>query len=382
VSAEVDTRPPKRQRGPRPALRPARFEDYDQIMRLEATLSPNTPSLDDWRRLWLSNPLWPQVSSWWPIGWVLETTAGEIVGCMGNIPLQYHFRGERLVGAAGRGWVVSPAHRAFGSALRLLHEHYHQPRVDLVMDTSVSEQASARAGHLSNRIPAGDWETVAYFIVGYRAFATRALQKLKVPLAEILAPPVGVGLQLKDAILSKHLRKPRASFEIEEIDRFDSRFDAFWDELLGQKSETVLAVRDAATLSWHFELPIRNRRLWIYTASRNGRLLAYCIFERKDSGQELRRMRLVDYQTIEQDADLLTDLLAVALRRCVADGVCVLDKSGLGLPQTRAFDEAAPYRRRQPWPFWFQASDPTLLSELRRPEFWEPTEYDGDASIS
>jgi hypothetical protein len=197
-------------------------------MRLEATLNPITLSVNDWRRLWIDNPLWPEVGASWPIGWVLETPTGEIVGCLGNIPVRYHFRGERLMGSTGRGWVVLPAHRAYGSAMRLLDEHYHQPFVDLVMDTSVSEEASARAGYRSHHIPAGDWATIAYFIVGYRPFATRALRKLKVPLAQIWAPPVAVGLQLKDAILSKRLPKSRSSFEIEEIVGFDSRFDAFW----------------------------------------------------------------------------------------------------------------------------------------------------------
>ncbi len=373
--------PRERARGPRPHFRAARFEDYDQIITLEATLSPQTLSREDWCNLWLSHPLWPQISAWWPIGWVLETPDGEIVGSMGNLPMRYHFRGEELLAASGRGWMVSPEHRAFGSARRLLEAHFQQPSVDFVMDTSVSEEASQRFGFLAKKVPAADWETVAYFVTGYRAFAARALHKLKVPLAESLAPAAGIALNLKDAVLGKRFSK-HSAFTIEEAGEFDSRFDTFWSELLRQQPEKVLAARDSATLAWHFAMPMRNSRLWILTASRNRQLRAYAVFERKDTGQELRRMRLVDYQTIEQDTDLLEDLLAAALRRCVAEDVCVLDKSGLGLPKMRVFDESAPYRRKQPWPFWYRICTSAFDAELRQPQFWEPTEYDGDSSIS
>ncbi len=298
----VDKRALARERAriPRPRVRLARFEDYDQIIRLEATLNPDTLSRDDWRMLWLGNPLWQQVSSWWKIGWVLEIPGGEIVGCMGNLPTRYHFRGEHLMAASGRGWMVLPEYRAYGSARRLLEAHLQQPSVDFVLDTSVSPEASERFGFLAKKVPPADWETVAYFVTGYRAFAARALHKLKVPFAEGLAPAGAVALSLRDTIFGKRFAK-HSAFTIEEAGAFDSRFDDFWAELLRQKSETILAARDSATLSWHFAMPMRNRRLWILTASRNRQLRAYAIFERKDTGEELRRMRLVDYQTIEQD---------------------------------------------------------------------------------
>jgi hypothetical protein len=371
----------KRTRGPRLQLRSARFEDYDAIIQLEALLNPQTLSQDDWRMLWLSNPIWPKVASWWPIGWVLETPDGKIVGCMGNLPMRYHFRGEELLAASGRGWMVLPEHRAFGSARRLLDIHFDQPSVDFIMDTSVSQEASERFGFLSRKVPATDWESVAYFVTGQRAFATRALHKLKVPFAQALAPAAGAALRLKDAILGKRFAR-HSAFSIEEADGFDSRFDTFWTELLREQPETVLAARDSATLAWHFDMPLRTKRLWILTASRDRALRAYAIFERKDVGQELHRMRLVDYQTIEKDADLLEDLLGEALRRCLAQNICVLDKSGLGLAKMRAFDESAPYRRKQPWPFWYRVGrSGAFAAELRQPQFWEPTEYDGDASI-
>jgi hypothetical protein len=218
----VDKRALARERAriPRPRVRLARFEDYDQIIALEATLNPDTLSRDDWRMLWLGNPLWQQVGAWWKIGWVLEIPNGEIVGCMGNLPTRYHFRGEHLMAASGRGWIVLPEYRAYGSARRLLEAHLAQPSVDFVLDTSVSPEASERFGFLAKKVPPADWETVAYFVTGYRAFAARALHKLKVPFAETLAPAGGVVLNLRDTIFGKRFSK-HSAFTIEEAGAFD-----------------------------------------------------------------------------------------------------------------------------------------------------------------
>ncbi len=47
-----------------------------------------------------------------------------------------------------------------------------------------------------------------------------------------------------------------------------------------------------------------------------------------------------------------------------------------------SFDHFAPHRRKLPsWPFYYHAADPTLAAELCRPEVWDPSTFDGDASI-
>lgn len=361
----------------RPHLRPARFDDYDQIVSLEQALNSQPTSQEDWRELWAGNPLWDEVCGWWPIGWVLETPESEIVGSLGNIPLLYHFRGERIIAASGRGWVVAPEYRGF--ALWLLDERFNQPGVDLFMDTTISPLALDAFNEFSNRIPAGDWETIAYWVTGYRAFATRALQQLNVPKA--LAPATAAGLRFKDFVFGSRLPKPHPSFTIGMTDRFNSDFDVFWEERLRQNHETLLAARDCATLSWHFSLAMRRDRLWIFTASRGDHMQAYCILKRQSHVGKLARMRLVDYQTLDPGVDLLPDFIRAALRRCAAEDICILDKPGTGLFKMRTFDEFAPYRARQTWPLFYRAVNAAFAEDLRDAKVWDPSAYDGDASI-
>lgn len=111
-------------------------------------------------------------------------------------------------------------------------------------------------------------------------------------------------------------------------------------------------------------------------------LRAYCVVKQHHrSRQGVSSMRLIDYQTVDRDADLLPGLLQAALRCCAAEGVHLLEHLGYGLPKMRSFDTFAPYRARRPcWPFYYRAADPTLDAELRKPDAWDPSEFDGDTS--
>jgi hypothetical protein len=363
-----------------PQLRNARFEDYAQIARLESSNDLETQPEKDWRSVWLDNPLWPRLSDRWPMGWVLEDSAGGIVGSVLNVPSLYNFRGRELICANGRAWCASAEYRGF--ALMLMDEYFNQEGADLFVNTTVGPMALQILNELSVRVPTGDWESVAYFITGYRGFARKALEKLRVPMSGLFAGPAGMALRLKDAIAGKSFPAAPAGVVIEQAVDFDSRFDDFWRELLRMNSGKLLAVRDRASLAWHFSIPLRRKRLWIVTASRNGRIGAFCIFKRHDQAQGIRRMRLIDFQTIEPESDLLPALLKTAIGRCAAEEIDILDHLGCGLPKMRRFEELTPYRQKlSNWPFYYRATDPALHKELAAAEVWDPSSFDGDASF-
>jgi hypothetical protein len=365
---------------PPPRLRPARFEDYPHIQRLEGTHLQDTLPADDWRGLFLDNPLWPRLGDRWPIGWVLEDGAGQVVGSLTNVPSLYHFRGRELLCANGRSWAIADEYRGF--ALWLMDEYFNQPGADLFINTTVNANGAATARTLSTPVPVGDWQTFAYWVTRYRGFTRKALEKMGVPLASVLAIPAAAALRLKDALFGKRLPAASASVVIAAATDFDARFDRFWEELVRQSPDKLLGARDLKALSWHFAIALRRGRLWIFTATQGGLLRAYCVLKRQDLRQGVRRMRLVDYQTLETDTDLLPGLLQAALRRCAAEDFYLLEHLGCGLPKMRSFDRFARYRRKLPqWPFYYHTADPALAAELRQPEVWDPSEFDGDASF-
>ena len=364
-----------------PRLRTIRFEDYPHIQKLEAAHLGRSQPADEWPRLWLDNPLWPRLGSHWPIGWVLENESGRVVGSLTSFPALYRFRGQELICASSRVWVVSPEYRGF-AAWRMLKEYYNQPGVDLFLNNTANEKAEPVVRTFASRVPVGDWESIAYRITGYRGFARKVLQKRRLPLARALAVPVSAALWLKDTLSSKPLPAGSSPIDVTTANGFDARFDHFWEELVRQNPDKLLAARDSRSLAWHYAIALQQGRLTILTAVRNGLLRAYCVLNREEWRDGLRHMSVLDYQTVEPDVDLLPALLRAAVKRCAAEGCVVLEHHGCGLPKMRSFDEFAPHRwKRVSWPFYYRAADPALADELRRPEVWDPSVYDGDASV-
>ena len=86
-----------------------------------------------------------------------------------------------------------------------MEEYFNQPGVDLFINTTVNPNAEPIFSTFASRVPMGDWETIAYWVTGYRGFARKALQKLRIPLAPALALPAAAALWLKDALFARAL---------------------------------------------------------------------------------------------------------------------------------------------------------------------------------
>ncbi len=345
-----------------PNLRPANLEDYEDIRRLGLAYSLDIPAKEDWQSLWLDNPLRSRFGAKLPIGWVLETAAGEMVGVMGTVLSPYKFQGADLISAVSRAWFVKAAYRGF--ALALMDEYLHQVGVDLFINNAVSVLALDSFSQFCKPVPLGQWNSMSYWLIGNTESSTYSTQDW---------------------------RERRLSIEF--TDRFDSRFDNFWNELLRQNPQKLLAERSSCALSWHFAAPMRKGRLWILTASRNKRLRAYCTLALQDhafrlpalphgDSQGFTAMRLVDYQNLEPEADALPSLLSLVLQRCAKEKIHILENFGHGVPKMRALDTAAPHRKRlDNWKFFYRAADPCVDAALCSPACWDPSAYDGDAGF-
>jgi hypothetical protein len=363
-----------------PNLRIACFEDFPQIQSLERAHDLETQPQQDWLSLWTTNPLWPTLQKDWPIGWVLEDATKKIVGSVINIPSLYRFKGRDILCSNGRAWVCAPEYRGF--AVWLMDEYFNQPNVDLFLNTTVGANAKQTIASYSEPVPAGDWQSIVYFIATYTGFAQKALRKKDLPLPALLSYPAGLALWLKDKVTSERFPEAPPNITIELIQQFDERFDAFWQELERQNPNKLLAARDRQSLNWHFGIPMRRGKLWIATATRASQLRAYAILKLKHYEIGLRRMELVDYQTLDEERDLLPALTLRALKHAAAGKCDILEHVGCDLPKTRAFDALAPYRRETAsWPYFYHAPDDDLATDLKTPETWDPSTYDGDASF-
>jgi len=360
-------------------LREARFEDHAAISALEQRVGLKSKPFSEWCALWRNNPVYQKLGPKWPIGWVLEDREGRLVGSLNNLPIPYVFRGKRLLIATGRGWAVEESHRTF--ALLLMDAYFDQPYADLFFNTTVNGNAAeAHTFFGSKRVPAGDWETAAYLITGYRGFVASALRIKRIPLAGLLSYPASLSLWFKDTVLGRRL--PRSAAVCEITPSFDERFDTFWKSL-ENSSSTLTAERSREILTWHFGESLARNELQILTVSSQGIMRAYGILQRRDEPQYgLKRMRLVDLQSLDKSADHYVAIIRRAVEACRARGIHMLEHVGCGLEKTQVFEQVAPYRRKLPaWPFLYLTRDRQLSIALEDPGAWEPSSFDGDASL-
>jgi hypothetical protein len=186
---------------------------------------------------------------------------------------------------------------------------------------------------------------------------------------------------LKDWFTNHALRAQ--DVEVKACTAFDERFDDFWMESKRQRPHLLWAVRSREMLEWHYKYALMNDRVWIATVVDGLRLVAYAVFDRKDKRSiRLKRVRLVDFQSLDGGTALLRPLLAWALRRCASEGIHVLENSGRWMEKGEVLDVLAPYRRRLPnWRFVYRAKDPKLAESLRDRHVWAPSLFDSDASL-
>jgi hypothetical protein len=356
----------------------AQFEDYPRIAALQTRNGLSTRSCAAWSALWAENPAYLQRPSDFPLGWVLEDRDGQVRGYLGNVLLAYEFRGRRVRAATPFSWVVDPGYRFH--SLDLQRRFVSEQNVDLFVYTTpdaVTEKV-LRAFSFS-RVTVGQWDTAGFWITDYPGFARSVLRSVSLPTS--LAYPVSAGLFLADA----RRREPQdASGEKFELYReFDSRFDDFWQELHRENPQHLLAVRDQSTLAWHFRGAAARKDLWILTASRVGRMVAYAIFDRHDNPElQLKRVRFTDFQALRGFEELLRPALNWMLGKCRREGIHAVENVGCWLDRFRVNGVTPPHRRRlQSWLFYYQTRDRELSRQLQDPAVWVPSSFDGDASI-
>lgn len=364
-------------------IRELSVQDYPRVSALEVKYGLGLKSYEQWSHVWLNNPAYKEVRDHWPLGWVLESEDRQIVGSVGNIPLLYECRGQRMIVATGRGFVVDAPYR--GYSLWPLMAFWDQKNAGLCLDTSVNSQASQVSSALGAvHIPAGAWDRNVFWVTNYRGcVSVRLKRKISGKLSFLVGPicvPLAAALFLRDTLAAAALPRLESRLELEYQTAFDDRFNEFWEELKRENPGLLLAVRTREMLDWHFAYARLQNRLWIWTITRNSHLVAYALFL-KTTSFGVTRVSLVDFQAVKGKAALLLPMVSAALERCRREGVHLLENPGLAFGES-GINQLAPHRlRTDSWSFFYKARDNELAQTLKNPGVWAPSLYDGDASI-
>jgi hypothetical protein len=363
-------------------IRTASFEDHAQVAQLQSRYRLASETCEEWKHLWLNNPIYQRLAKRWPLGWVLEDSNRKIVGYIGNIPLSYEFEGEELLAAAGRAWVVDSQYRSY--SLLLMDYFLAQSNVDLYINTSLGPQAFEGFQLFEPLpVPVGDWDRSRFWITNPVGFLASSVAAKGIPFAKFLSYPLSVPLFIRDRFTRRPFEKNGRQIDVQCCSGFDERFDTFWEDLKRSRSHVLLATRTREILDWHFKYKLLRNKVWIFCVADGPRLVAYSIFYRKDIAKfGLRRVRFADFQTLLNDNSLLLPMLSCALDRCRCSGIHVLEIMGLCPEKTQVVARLAPYQRKLPfWLSFYKTNNPRLAESLKDPKIWDPSCFDGDYSL-
>jgi len=360
-------------------IREVQLSEYPHI---EALLRRNglyTKKREEWEHLWVNNPVYKKLQQW-AVGWAVEDSQQEIVGYIGNLPVSASFRGREFIASCMNSLVADPSYRGYAGYLLRRAINYKLP------DLTIASTANGDAVHLLDgfrlsHIPAGDWGQASFWITHYSGFAGSVFAQKG--WSRPLSTSAATILWLKDHLsrrnswIQKHLEK----FEVSPA--FDERFDVFWHELKHVYPERLLLTRSREVLDWHFRFAVQDQRLWIVTCSDNSRMMAYALFRRRDVPEYgLKRMQFIDFQTLNGDNDVLVAMVAWALKKCQEEGIHTLEAFGFHPRKQSVIDGLKPYHRKLPsWWYFYKAVNKDLGRELQNPDLWDPSHFDGDASL-
>jgi len=360
-------------------FREARFDDYKQVAAIQARRGLAPKSFEEWQHLWVNNPLYKKLAAW-HLGWVAENEDGEIVGYAGHIPLSYEFRGREIIAAAAHGLSIDRLYR--GKGVYLLRRHVMDELTDVVLTSNTNPNSARLCDAMCSRVPTGNWSQAAFWIVNYRKFLDSALGKKGWP--KWLSLPASAALVARDRLTTTGtwmLRDGRS--KVENCEGFDERFDRFWEKLREANPNKFLATRSREVLQWHFQYSLARNRVWVVTAEDNSGMTGYAIFCRKDlPAIGLTRARLIDFQVLNDNVEMLIPMLSRAFRRCQDEGVHMLEAFGFAPAKQRVIESLKPYHRQfAAWIYFYRARDRALAKELEDGAVWDPCQFDGDSTL-
>jgi hypothetical protein len=315
-----------------------------------------------------------------PIGWVLENDGGTIVGTFSNIPIAYTYRQTPLVAAVASAWACDEAWRP--SSMELICRFFAQKNVDFFLDTTANDVAAKIMKAFGARqVSAAACDEVLFWITNYNGAVASLLRRKAIPAAGLVSPVAGTALRLVDWWKNRGRPCP-VSGRVNILDDFDERFDGFWNAIQSS-SEKLLAVRDRATLRWHFQFSLSRGTATLLALEDQGQLAGYAVLIRQDEPtSRLRRLRVADLQVLNNEPAHVETLLGQALKYAEKQRIHIVEVIGQEASKRSVLKRFSPRQRALPaWAYWCKSTNRNIRGELYEPPTWDASPYDGDASL-
>jgi len=261
---------------------------------------------------------------------------------------------------------------------------FAQEQVDIFLNTTADyNSGKIFLAFRSKKTPVDSYDVSLFWITQYRGFISSLFIKKGLPLGCIAKYPLSIASWSVDKLIRRNQRRGQLRHEVQDCITFDGRFDVFWEDLRRRHRDRLLCVRNKEYLNWHFNYAISKKELLIFTFEEKKQIISYAIFIREDvPAVGLKRLRLVDYQTLCDNSDILAKMISLGIKRCQKEGIHMLESIGFNSQKRKTIERLYPYQRKLPsWPFFYRAKDVNLAGKLKDSKAWDPCLFDGDGSL-
>lgn len=194
--------------------------------------------VDHWHDKYFRNPAGNALSA-------VVVHEGKVVGQIGSIPIRFRVNGEEVIAVQELDVAMYESHRRFDVFLRLANEQskiYKKAKVDFSFTFAIGTTSEiARIFNVSKKI-----SQIPRLI---KVLDTDPLLKKKLsagPLSRVVSPAANIALRLKYG----EKTKIPDGMEFKKIERFDERFDAFWERI--KDDYPIMTIRSAVYLNWRY----------------------------------------------------------------------------------------------------------------------------------
>ena len=357
-------------------IRTANYDDLEEIKALCARNGLNIKKIN--QKIWKELPAIKEFKNI-PIGWVLESNEKKIVGVILNLFMNYTLNGKIYKAAIVSSWAVDDKYRK--DSLNLFNCWLNQKNIDILIDNRRAQRtAKILKAYKFKNISTKDYQNIMYWVLDYPHFIRAVIKKkIKIFIGPFIFIAAAV-LKLYDLIIGRNknfVHKKIAN----EVKSFDEKFYVFWNNL--PKNNKFISERSSASLKWHFDRAINNKKISVLTLSDENILRGYTVIMRADNDDiGLKRMQIVDLQTLPNNDNTTTDLITNAIMYARKQGVHILEIVGFGDDVRNQAAKMNPYIRKLSYsPFFYKLISKDLKHAFSDKIEWDASLYDGDGSL-
>ncbi len=212
--------------------------DLESVSELINSVLDVDIDLDHWKDKYFRNPAGDALSA-------VVVQDGRVVGQIGSIPIRFRVNGAEVTAVQELDVAMYESHRRFDVFLRLANEQkkiYRDAKVDFSFTFAIGTTSEiARIFNVSKKV-----SQIPRLI---KVLDTDPLLKKKLsagPLSRVVSPAANIALRIKYG----EKTKIPDGMKLIEIDRFDERFDVFWERI--KDDYPIMTKRDSVYLNWRY----------------------------------------------------------------------------------------------------------------------------------